>query len=113
MIIVSKLFNKLILNEFFFGLIIFVSTCLKLYRTIFYLKVMLEVLPLYNGYKLPTSLIYFITRPISRFYEKCFPHMHMPITYMDPTIFITVEIFAVLIDFVDDIKDAFAEIIFV
>ncbi len=107
-----NLLNKLLTTEFFFCFIIFVSTCLKLYRVLFYLRVMLEILPLYNGYKWPMSLIYFLTNPISKFYRLCLPSVYIPSFAVDPTIFLTVEIFAILIDFIEDIKDAFSETIF-
>jgi len=85
---------------------------LKLYRTIYYTRVLLEFLPLYNGYKWPVSLIYFLTNPISRFYEICLPQIYIPIIPIDPTLYLTIEIFNVLIDFIDDIKDAFSESFF-
>lgn len=109
---IVNFFNILITTEPFFFFIIFISTCLKIYRVLFYLRIFLEVLPLYNGYKWPISLIYFLTNPISKFYKICFPSMFFSLFPIDPTIFLTVEIFEVFIDFIDDIKDAFAEAIF-
>ncbi len=108
----NNMIANLIVNEHFFSFILFLSTCIKFYRVLFYLRIMLEFLPLYNAYQFPISLVYFATAPISKFYENFFPSFSFPFLTIDPTIYITAEIFTILIDFTDDIKDACAQALF-
>jgi hypothetical protein len=107
---INNLFSKFVTNELFFCFIIFLSTYLKIFRVIYYLRIILEYLPLYNGYKWPISLIYLLTSPVTRFYEICLPSFY--ILPIDPTFYITIDILNNLIGFIDDIKDACAENLF-
>ncbi len=108
----NNIFATLLLNEYFFSFILVLSTCIKLYRVCFYVRILLEFLPLYNGYQWPISLIYFATAPITKFFENVLPPINLPFICLDPTVYITVEIFTIVIDFIDDIKDACAEALF-
>ena len=53
------------------------SSFIRLYRIILYIKIIFDQLPLFNPYEWPLVIIHTITRPYIRFFEKVFPKIRL------------------------------------
>lgn len=105
---ITTLFLKKILATDFFAFFIFLLfLLLKIYRIIFFARILLEYLPAYNGYVWPISIVYYTTNPIMKFYKEYLPSFKIGKIKIDPTSMLTLELFSILIEFMSDIKDAY------
>jgi hypothetical protein len=97
-------------NDFIINCLTFLYLIAKIYKIIFFIKVIFEQLPLFNPNKWPLSIIYILSSPITNFTQYYIPTIKLGPIELEVYFLLAFEIFDTVIEFLENIKNYFIEI---
>lgn len=94
-------------NDFIINFLFAVYLILKLYRIIFFTKVIFEQLPLFNPNQWPLSIIHILLSPLTKFLQCYIPSINFGPIDLDISLLMVFTSFDIIINSVENLKDYF------
>lgn len=96
--------------DFIINFLTFLYIIIKLLRIIFFTRLILEFLPIFNIFEWPTSTIYKISSPLIKSIRYFIPTIKIGIIELEFYLIITFELFIIILNFIEKIRNKFIEL---
>ena len=96
--------------QFFINFLLYLYIIIKIIRIVFFIRLVLEYLPIYNIFKWPLSTIFIMTSPIYKCIIYYIPDIKIGIIQIEIPLLVIFYLFNIILNFLEDLRNEFIEL---